>query len=271
MMLTIATTVILGFGWFCPISMFLLVLAWASWGNEGTTYVLPPPYHPPEIPVPPDDSGQPLNMQVTGDQLVRCVTQKYQLAKERLPGWQYQVALTYFEPQLAALRREFDRMLVTPVDQVTVTTLDTYGQYSEYLNDRIRGMERTLAEMSQRFGVDLPAACEAQAPDPIRGAVNAIIRDCRWIYAWGVDQQHYRGPSASALERPLGPREAEHIFRQVETLVADLKRKLAGPTPQGSLLFRAEFYFPKKEEVDRPVLAVVNAPPTKPATCLTRL
>ena len=237
----------------------LFIVAWLKdqWREKP---VRPLPWTPRPVPTPSDDSGQPLSMRVPTDQLDRCLAQVNRLAKASLPRWPYQAALTFFEPQLAALRGEFDRLLATPVDQATVATLNAYGHYSDYLNYRIRSMERTLAEMRALFSANLPAACDAQDPDKIREAVNAIIRDCRWIYAWGLDQQHYRGPCASELDRSLGPREAEHIFRQVETLVADLKRRLADPAPKGSLLFRAEFYFPKKEEVDRPVLAVIGAP-----------
>jgi len=240
----------------------MIIAAWIkeSWKTPAQKSSTHPPFNPPVIPLPPDDSGQPLNMRVTGDQLVRCMTKVSRLAKERLPGWQYQVALTYFEPQLAALRREFDRMLVTPLPPQTVVTLTAYGHYGVYFNDRISGMERILAQLSEQFSSVLPAACEAEEPERICRAVNGIIRNCRWIYAWGSDRQHYRGPFDSGLERPLGPREADHIFRQVETLVADLKRKLADPTPKGSLLFRAEFYYPKEEEVNRPVIGVLSAP-----------
>ncbi len=216
-------------------------------------------FQPPAIPTPPNDSGQLLNMRVPTDQLDQCLAKVNRLANEHLPRWPYQAALAFFEPQLAALRGEFNRRLATTVDGGKVTTLVAYGHYSDYLNDRIRGLERALEDMEKLFGVNLPTACDAQDPDQIRTAVNAIIRDCRWIYAWGLDQQYYRGPYSSALNRSLGLRQAEHIFRQVETLVADLKRKLADPAPKGSLLFRAEFYLPTKEEVERPMLAVIAA------------
>ena len=250
-------------GWVVYWVVCLYIAAWfkETFGERPKpTRTTDPPFKVPPIPPPPADSGQSMDMRVPTDQLYRCVTQVNRLAKERLPGWPYQVALTLFAPQLAALRGEFDRLLITAVPPQTVVTLAAYGHYSAYYDDRIRGMERILAQLSDQFSAGLPAACAMEEPDRIRRAVNGIIRNCRWIYAWGADRQHYRGPFDSGSERPLGPREADHIFRQVETLVADLKRKLADPAQTGSLLFRAEFYFPPKEEVDRPVLAVLSAP-----------
>jgi hypothetical protein len=219
-----------------------------------------PPFRPPSIPPPPDSSGQSLNMRVPREQLDRCIEEANRLAEEGSPGWAYRAALVLFEPQLAALREQFDYRLSVPKNRQATTTLSELSQYYDYRNTRRNDMERTLARMSEQFSTGLTTACKSGDLEQILNAVNAIIRNCRWIHAWGIDHQRYQSECATKEEQSRGLRQAEHIFRQVETLVADWKRKMEGSQHPVSFLFRAEFYFPKDEEVDRPVIAVIGTP-----------
>jgi len=188
-----------------------------------------------------------------------CLARVNQLAEAARPGWPYRVALTLLDSQLAVVRNEFNRLLITPSSESVPVVLE-WEQYRDYRNVRYHELKDRLTRLSAQFRTELTPACDEQMPEQILAAVNEIVQSCQWIYQWGQDQLRYTDQFSSNQERPLGPRVADHVFRQVEILVADLRRALADPQFAGPLLFRTEFYYPKDEEVDRPVIGVLGAP-----------
>lgn len=249
----------------CPLLFFLFMMSVAASISDLVREkpVPTPPFEPTPIPPPPDPVDE--QMAVAVPYVVRkaCLAQVKQLTEAAGPGWSYRVALTVLDSQLAVVRNEFDRLLVGPSSAAVPVVLE-WKQYRDYMNARFSEMRVRLARLSEQFRTELTPACDGQMPEQIMSAVNGIVQTCQWIYSWGLDQQRYPDPFRSDPGRPVGPRVAEHVFRQVETLVADLRRALTDPQFAGPLLFRAEFYYPKDEEVDRPVIAVLGAPDRSP-------
>jgi hypothetical protein len=241
-------------GWlFVLILLFLIFAQIADWIQRATRPPPPPPFVAPPI--------TPLEQTAIAHRQQQQEVEE--LAGKRPAGWPYRAALTLLESQLVVLRERFNRLLVTSYAQSFPKQL-AWSQYKEYRNQRYEELRRKLAELSGHFTRGLGAACETQDLRAVKEAVNQITRDCAWIFAWAADQYQYRAEGGNAPARPVWARTAEHIFRQVEALVGDLRRAVGAPHFTGPLLFRAEFYIPDDSEVDKPVLAVITPPKNTP-------
>ncbi len=219
----------------------------------------PPPFHPPLIQVPPCDENTLFAVPVPDEKRNECLAQVNHLAASTPPGWQYRVVSALLDTQLTVLRSQFDRLLTTEQQKHSPRRLD-WQQRNDYHSARDQELRETITKLSRTFTQDLTNACESCDLPAISKAVNKIVRRCEWIYQWGLDHYRFDDYTTSDGQRGLGPRVAEHIFRQVELLSNGLHRVLADSRFAGPVLFRSEFYIPQKEEVDRPVLGVVGAP-----------
>ena len=212
----------------------------------------PPPFEPPPVPVPAKDDQDVATISR------RCAGALIASATVARPGWAYRAALALLDAQLPVIRAQFDRLLATP-PPLPATAKVNWSQYFDYRNARRRELEKMVPQLAEEFRLRLAEACQSSNPERIAETVTVIARRCRWLHQWGLDEYSYY-----ALEdrtaRLLQPRLAEHVFRQVEKLVAELRHALTEPNFTGPLLFRAEFYYPKDEEVNRPVIGVMGAP-----------
>lgn len=236
---------------------FLICAQIADWYQRLTRKPPPPPFRPPPIKVPPYNENVMFAVAIPDVKQGECFTEVKRLAASATPGWQYRVALLLLNEQMVVLRAKFDRLLAMPPRPTAAQRL-SMSHYWDYERVRDAELREAVEKLATKFSQRLANCCESYQLEEIIKAVNQIIQSCQWIYEWGFDQHCYQQDSGYIESRPLRPRIAEHVFRQVELLVGDLRRVLADPQFGGPILFRAEFYIPQKEEVDRPVISVVG-------------
>ncbi len=250
-------------GWL--IFFFLLFIVFAivvGWIEEAFRPPPPPPFVAPPIRIPEETASGNWGSIESNEEL-ECRRRSEQLAAERPAGWSYRAALALLEPPLALLRERFNRLLLKTYSQVSPQRLE-WSQYIEYRTQRHEELRQKLAELSEHFTRRLGPACEREDLNAITHATSQIVWDCTWIFGWAADQYQYQEKGDYVPARPVRARTAEHIIRQVEVLVTDLRRAVNAPQFAGPLLFRAEFYIPEDSEVDKPVLAVIEPPKGAP-------
>jgi len=212
----------------------------------------PPPFEPPPIQVSAKDENDLRTISY------QCAAPLNNLAATCPPGWPYRAALVLLDAQLPVVRAQFDRLLATP-PPIPSTPPVNDSQYYDYRHARRTELQEMIPKLAQDFRQGLAEACQTGQTQAVADVVTAIALRCQWLYQWGLDEYSYyawkeRNPKL------LQPRIAEHVFRQVEKLVAELRYALTDPQFTGPLLFRAEFYLPEDAEVDKPVISVVGVP-----------